>query len=329
MLHTAMFDAWAAYDAQALGTAPWRITATAAGEWTLQTRIRRSAMLHTMCWLTVSGPQSALDLQMASVGYDPTDRSTGTTTSAGIVTLPRRRCLTTGISDGSIRQMGMPIPRLPIEEHSAQINDPCIGSLSRYPMARRIHHAEYLGSVGRGDTVCDGLRLAVPADVKLPAADSKPTLKSSGTRLLQFAVDRSPEMVASIGRMARLRRLRQAMCLFAQDVSRRDNHSLDKSEDVLCSFNGVMDAASPRGCQARLRFRCGRSRHSLFIARSSCAELGGPGPALCGLTAQHGSVSGSYFVTPPSRSIFRVTVPQRRGRRNSESVHRHDLFSKQ
>ena len=106
ILHTAIFDAWATYDSKAVGT---RLGSTLRRNESERTETNKEkaisfAAYNTLKDLFPSKETTFSDL-MKSLGYDPTDTSTDTTTPSGIGNTVAMELLTFRHSDGS-NQLG-------------------------------------------------------------------------------------------------------------------------------------------------------------------------------------------------------------------------------
>lgn len=110
LVHTSMFDAWAAYDPTALGTRLGASIRQPAHERTLPNK--RQAMSYaayrTLLDLFPS-EGTRFQLLMTSLAYDPTDLNTGTGTPAGIGNLAAQAVLAFRHNDGS-NQLGNLLP---------------------------------------------------------------------------------------------------------------------------------------------------------------------------------------------------------------------------
>ncbi len=102
MLHTAMYDAWAAYDARALSTRTGDSLRRPASEHTLAKRTRAFSYAAYVTLLDQFPTQkAAFDARMAALGYDPAAALPDIGSPAGIGTLAARTLLTHAHRDGS------------------------------------------------------------------------------------------------------------------------------------------------------------------------------------------------------------------------------------
>ena len=106
MVHTCMYDAWAAYDAKAIGTQLGGTLRRPASERTLANKQKAISYGAYRALVDLFAfDKSLFDAQMASLGYDPTDNSTDITTATGIGNVACAAVLNFRHSDGS-NQLG-------------------------------------------------------------------------------------------------------------------------------------------------------------------------------------------------------------------------------
>lgn len=110
IVHACMYDAWAAYDAKAISTQLGGTLRRPASERTLtnkQKAISYGAYRALVDLFSFDKP--LFDAQMTSLGYDPNDNSTDTTTPTGIGNVACAAVLNFRHQDGS-NQLGRPAP---------------------------------------------------------------------------------------------------------------------------------------------------------------------------------------------------------------------------
>src|SRR5215469_4169106 len=108
IVHTCMYDAWAAYDAKAIGTQLGGTLRRPASERTLANKQKAISYGAYRALVDLFAfDKSLFDAQMASLGYDPTDNSTDITTPTGIGNIACAAVLNFRHSDGS-NQLGDP-----------------------------------------------------------------------------------------------------------------------------------------------------------------------------------------------------------------------------
>lgn len=102
VLHTAIYDAWAPYDAKAIGTQPNEPSRRPLAEQT-ESNKRRAVSYAAYRALADLFPaaQTIFAAQMAQFGYDPTDASTDVTTATGIGNVTARAVIAARHNDGS------------------------------------------------------------------------------------------------------------------------------------------------------------------------------------------------------------------------------------
>jgi len=106
IVHTCMYDAWAAYDAKAIGTQLGGTLRRPASERTLANKQKAISYGAYRALVDLFAfDKSLFDAQMASLGYDPTDNSTDITTATGIGNVACAAVLNFRHSDGS-NQLG-------------------------------------------------------------------------------------------------------------------------------------------------------------------------------------------------------------------------------
>lgn len=114
IVHTAIYDAWAAYDARAVGTRLGGSLRRPAAERTVENKRRAMSYAAYRSLVDLFPTQrSAFDQIMADLGYDPADRSEDVTTATGIGNLTARTLLEFRHADGS-NQLGDLTPPNPI-----------------------------------------------------------------------------------------------------------------------------------------------------------------------------------------------------------------------
>ena len=102
IIHTAMYDAWAAYDPEAVATQLWDNLQRPASE---NTDANKTAAMSYAAYRVASelfpGQQAVFDGVMARLGLDPSNTSTDTTTPAGIGNVSAEALMTIRRVDGS------------------------------------------------------------------------------------------------------------------------------------------------------------------------------------------------------------------------------------
>ena len=130
IIHTCMFDAWAAYDQKAVGTRlgdALRRPPSERGEANKAEAISFAAYRAAMDLMPVAAP--VYDGLMAKLGYDPADTSTDTTTPAGVGNVACAAVLDFRHHDGS-NQLGDLNGGAPYTDYTgyAPVNDPMVAA---------------------------------------------------------------------------------------------------------------------------------------------------------------------------------------------------------
>jgi hypothetical protein len=118
IVHTAMYDAWAAYDATAVGTRLGGSLRRPSSEWTANYKSKAISYAAYRALLDLF-PTNPVDFAgfMAALGYDPTDTSTDPTTPQGIGNVVAKALLDFRHHDGAnqlgITTAGRPTPTTP------------------------------------------------------------------------------------------------------------------------------------------------------------------------------------------------------------------------
>jgi hypothetical protein len=106
IVHTAIYDAWAAYDARALGTRLGGTLRRPPAERTVENKRRAMSYAAYRSLVDLFPTQrAAFDLIMTDLGYDPADSSEKVTTATGIGNLVARKLIEFRHADGS-NQLG-------------------------------------------------------------------------------------------------------------------------------------------------------------------------------------------------------------------------------
>ncbi|MDB9372049.1 vanadium-dependent haloperoxidase [Nodularia sphaerocarpa] len=106
IVHTGIFDAWAAYDSKAVGTTLGGTLRRSATERTIENKEEAISFAAYRTLVDLFPTQvNAFDMKMTSLGYDPTNTSTDTSTAIGIGNLVAKSLLDFRQNDGS-NQLG-------------------------------------------------------------------------------------------------------------------------------------------------------------------------------------------------------------------------------
>lgn len=250
MLHTAMYDAWAAYDATAVGTRFGGALRRPASEATDANKSKA---------MSYAGYRTILDLfpsaaslfkdQMQTLGYDPADTSTDASTPSGIGNLAAQALLTFRHNDGSNQLGGYAdytgyVPRNgpdtitdPNHFQPLRVSDGHGGTVVQTYIAPHwgyvIPFAMSSGSQFRPTTV-------------LPLAGSPEYAHQVDLLILYGALlTDTQKMIAEYWADGPASELPPGhWALFSQFVSRRDKHSLDQDAKMFFAVaNAILDAS--------------------------------------------------------------------------------------
>ena len=255
IMHTAMYDAWAAYDPVAVGTRLGGTLRRPAAEHVLANKQKAIsfAAYRTLLDLFPVSQHQMFALLMNSLGYDPNDNSTDTTTPAGIGNVAANAVIAFRHGDGS-NQLGDLNPGAYTDYTGYQpVNSPDdVSDLNRWQPLR-------LPSGVVQTFLAPQWERVIPFALT-SASQFRPALEPAPFRNrslnLRYWIQTIEILVAS----ARLRDREKTIaeywsdgpatetppghwCLLAQEVSRRDGHSLD--DDVKMYFaltNALLDA---------------------------------------------------------------------------------------
>ncbi len=255
IVHTSMYDAWAAYDTVAVGTRLGGTLRRPLAEHSLANKQKAVsfAAYRALLDLFPASEDPMFVLLMNSLGYDPNDNSTDTTTPAGIGNVAASAVISFRHEDGS-----------------NQLGDLNPGAYSDYTGYQPVNSVDEVTELNRWQP----LRLpsgqvqqflAPHWERVVPFAltsafqfrpDLEPAPFSDGSLNLRYRIQAVEVLVASARLGDREKMIAEYWsdgpatetppghwCLLAQYVSRRDGHSLD--DDVKMYFaltNGLLDA---------------------------------------------------------------------------------------
>lgn len=262
IVHTAMYDAWAAYDRVATGTRHGDALRRPESEHTLGRKSQAISHAALLALRDLYPTQAArFDALMRALGYDPTDAGTDRSTPAGVGNAAAAALLAYRHVDGC-NQLGE-LGGGPYADYTyyRPVN-PAIDPLLPTPLAA-IPHPErwqpltYLNQAGTQVTpgfICPHWGRVVPFAMtspsqfrpEPPAAVGSAEYGAQCEELIQMsaALDDTMKVIAEYWADGPNSELPPGhFCLFAQWVSARDQHTLD--DDVKMFFamtNGVFDA---------------------------------------------------------------------------------------
>lgn len=292
IVHTAIYDAWAAYDGRAIGTE--------LGDSLRQVPARRtpankreavSFAAYTVLVDLFPGEQSVFDDLMVSLGYDPADPSSDARTPAGVGRLAANAVLADRHHDGS-NQLGDLHPGAysdytgyqPVNAWD-QINDPSRWQPLRVPDGHGGFAIQKWATPQWSHVKPFALTSAdefTPSDSAGPAKFGDPRYVEQANQLIGISANLTDreKVIAEYWADGPNSELPPGhWCLFAKYVSRRDHHTLD--QDVKMYFavaNAVLDAGISTWT-TKIKFDSVRpvtAIHYLYAGKQIVA-WGGPG----------------------------------------------------
>lgn len=255
MVHTSIYDAWAAYDAVAVGTRLGGFLRQAAAERTLDNKNKAVSYAAYRALADLYPSEvSVFNTVMSSLGYDPTDISTDTSTASGVGNVAARAVIAFRHGDGS-NQLGDLHP-VPYSDYTAYkpVNDPDhINDPNRWQ--------PLLVSDGQGGftvqrcvaphwglvtpfALTAGSQFRPPAELALyPSRE----YRAQAEQILYYSanLDDEQKVIAEYWADGPKSELPPGhWCLFAQYVSQRDQHDLDADVKMFFALtNANLDAS--------------------------------------------------------------------------------------
>jgi hypothetical protein len=312
IVHTSIFDAWAAYDSTAVGTRLGGTLRRPAIERTAANKQKAISFAACRALGDLFPSQvSTFNAQMASLGYDPTDTSTDTATPSGVGNVAAAAVITFRHSDGS-----------------NQLGDLHAGAYSDYTGYVPVNDADHINdpnhwqplrfSDGHGGFVIPGY-IGPHWGLVTPFALTSSSEFRPGPPVLAGTPEYLTQAQQIIDYSANLTDAQKVLteywadgpnselppghwCVFGDFISQRDNQDLDT--DVKMFFlisNAVMDAGI--ACWETKRFydyiRPISAIHYLFTGQTIRA-WGGPGLGTINMLGENfGTYQQATFVTPP------------------------------
>jgi len=283
--HTAIYDAWAAYDAKAVGT---RLGGALRRPATERTDANKRAAVSYAAYRTLVDlfptQSSAFDQVMAQLGFDPSDRSTDRTTPAGIGNVAAQAVLDFRHHDGS-----------------NQLGDLHTGAYSDYTGYAPVNTVDDIIDPNRWQPLDVGG--TVQRFVNPQWGSVAPFAMTSGS---QFRPSALPNQYPSGGYMKQVEQIihysatltdEQKMiaeywadgpaselppghwCLFAASVSRRDHHGIDDDVKMFFALSNALLDASIAVWDAKRYFDSERPVTAVHFAKAGkmIRAWGGPG----------------------------------------------------
>jgi hypothetical protein len=248
IVHTAIYDAWAAYDEVALGTRLGGSLRRPQAERTPENRTEALSYAAYRALVDLYPAQRALfDARMIELGYDPANQTTDTSTPAGIGNVAAAALLEYRHADGSNQENGYgdPTGYEPVNTWD-QVNDPNYWQPLRVPNGAggfviQKCLAPHWGEV-RPFALQSGAQLRPPPPARYPHGHYQAQLEEVLQMSARLA-DREKVIVEYWADGPRSELPPGHWNLFAQAVSQRDGHSLDQDVKLFFALNNaVMDA---------------------------------------------------------------------------------------
>lgn len=326
IVHTCMYDAWAAYDDKAVGTQLGAQLRRPATDRTF--RNKRRAMSYAAYRAVVDlfpwDKQSVFDPLMAKLGYDPSDVSTDVTTASGIGNVACAAVLTFRHSDGS-NQLGELNPtRVPYGDYTGYqpVNRPSTVPVTDLSTIVDPNHWQPL-------TYFNGTGVVTPTFVAAQWYKVIPFALTSADEFFSEVQVFGPNQYGSAGYEEQAREIidltanlddRQKMVaeywangprseqppghwdLFAQFVSARDHHTIDEDAKMFFALTNAIFDAGIAGWQAKRYYDSPRpvTAISYLFHDQQIRSWGGPGKGtVTMLGSQWIPYQAATFPTPP------------------------------
>ena len=298
VVHTAMFDAWAAYDATAVGTQFGAALRRPAAERTAANKAKAVSFAAYRALLDLFPTQSALfNARMVALGYDPADVTLDVSTPQGLGNECARVVLLARHDDGA-NQLGgyadttgyMPV------NSSLQLNDP-----NRWqPLVAGGVDQRFLAPHWK---LVAPFALASASEFRPAPPPQYPhgTYRKEVNQVLHFSAtltDRQ-KMIASYWADGPATETPPGHWnLFAQFVSRRDGHTLDEDVKMFFALGNALLDASIASWEAKVEYDFIRpvSAIRFIYGGKPVRAWGGPGR---GTVLISGETWRSYIGTPP------------------------------
>jgi hypothetical protein len=304
--HTCVYDAWAAYDHDAIGTRLGDRLRQPRPEWTLANKEIATNYAAYRALVDLFPTQQALfDAQMAALGLDPLDDSTDVTTPTGIGNVACAAVLDFRHQDGS-NQLGSENGGPPYSDYTGYtpVNDPepsvLIDPAHWQPLLTPTGAQAFLGPHwGRVTpfalTSADEFRPRPPAEYPSRAYDRQ----TEDLRELSAGLTDEHKMIAEYWADGPATETPPGHWnLLAQFVSRRDRHTLDEDVKLFFALGNALLDASIAVWEAKVFYDYVRPicavRH--VFAGQMIYAWGGPGRGTQLIPAEQ---FRSYLATPP------------------------------
>jgi hypothetical protein len=298
VVHTAMFDAWAAYDATAMGTQFGDTLRRPEDERTEANKARAVSFAAYRALLDLFPSQAPLfEAQMVALGYDPSDVSLNVATPQGLGNQCAKTVIEVRHLDGSNQLGGYSDTTgyLPVNS-SSQLNDP-----NRWqPLAGPVGDQVFLAPQWR---LVTPFALATADEFRPPPPPQYPDgrYRKELNQIVHFGAtltDREKMIAAYWADGPSTETPPGHWNLFAQYVSRRDNHSLDDDVKMFFALGNALLDASIASWEAKVHYDFIRPVSAVRFAYAGkpVRAWGGPGQ---GTVLLAGDEWRSYVATPP------------------------------
>jgi PAP2 superfamily len=298
VMHTAMFDAWAAYDATAVGTRFGGTLRRPQAERTGANKAKAVSFAAYRALLDLIPSQAPLfTARMVALGYDPWDVSLDVSTPQGLGNECARTVTTARHGDGSNQLAGYADTTgyVPVNS-SAQLNDPNRWQPLVAGTADQRFLAPHWGLI-------TPFALASPSELRPAAPPQYPhgTYRKEVNQILHFSAtltDRQKTIATYWADGPATETPPGHWNLFAQFVSRRDRHSLDEDVKMFFALGNALLDASIAAWDAKVHYDFIRpvSAIRFIYAGKPVRAWGGPGR---GTVLLSGDTWRTYIGTPP------------------------------
>jgi len=254
--HTAIFDAWAAYDAKAVGT---RLGATLRRPASERTEANKKTAISFAAYRALvdlfPSEKAKFDVKMSALGYDPTNTSTDTATAVGIGNVAAAALLEYRHHDGSNQLGDLSASHTPYSDYTgyAPVNTPdaIIDPVRWQPLRVPDGHG---GAVVQtfiaphwGKVTPFALTSADQFRPGPPAATRSAAFRTQADQVVQYTrfLDDRQKTIAEYWADGPASELPPGhWALFATFVSNRDQHTLDDDAKMFFAMtNAVFDAS--------------------------------------------------------------------------------------
>lgn len=298
-LHTAMFDAWAAYDATAVGTEFGGSLRRPEDE---QTTLNKQTAISYAAYRVLADlfPTQVplFNARMAALGFDPADESIDVSTPQGIGKVTAAAVLAMRHSDGSNQTFNYADTSgyVPFNS-SSQLNDP-----NRWqPLVTATGPDQVFLAPHWGLVKPFALSSASEFRPRPPARFPHGNYRKEVNQILHFSAqltDREKMIAAYWADGPSTETPPGHWNLFAQQVSRRDSHSLDDDVKLFFALGNALLDASIAVWEAKAYYDYARpiSAIRFIYAGKPVRAWGGPGQGTVTMMADQWR---SYIDTPP------------------------------